>query len=224
MPKITANQLRVQRASGMVCAPPMNAFRALRHEIGFGQQEFAARLGISAESCRVWDSGRRPVPLVVMKQAQQIVADHRAEYEWLRLDELAAEFDVNVQTLRAAVRNGRLEARFGVRSVFGRPSRRSTRAACRTFLKDGYRRPKTSVRFESPFRAVPKNYHLQLKRLRTRLRLSQAALAARIGAAGKAVVYQWESRRRIPSPVLWQRAEELFAGLRAGLPRARPKP
>ena len=31
----------------------------------------------------------------------------------------------------------------------------------------------------------------------------------RIGAAGKAVVYQWESRKRTPSSVLWQRVLEL---------------
>ena len=189
--------------------PPMSEFRALRRRVGFAQQEFAVLLGISEESCRVWDSGRRPVPPAVMEHARQIVADHRAEYEWLRLDELAAEFNVNVQTLRAAVRRGRLEARFDVRSVFGRPSRRSTRAACRAFLKYGYKQ-KTSAQFEPPLPAVPKNYDLQLKRLRRRLGLSQADLAVQIGAAGKAVVYQWESRRRIPSPVLWQRAQQLF--------------
>jgi hypothetical protein len=38
------------------------------------------------------------------------------------------------------------------------------------------------------------------------------ALARRIGAAGKAVVYQWESRKRTPSPVLWQRVLELERG------------
>jgi hypothetical protein len=34
-------------------------------------------------------------------------------------------------------------------------------------------------------------------------------LARRIGAAGKAVVYQWESRKRTPSPVLWQQVMRL---------------
>ena len=41
------------------------------------------------------------------------------------------------------------------------------------------------------------------------MRLTQGALAGRIGAAGKAVVYQWESRKRTPSPVLWQRVLDL---------------
>ena len=26
-----------------------------------------------------------------------------------------------------------------------------------------------------------------------------------VGAAGKAVVYQWEARKRTPSPLFWQR-------------------
>jgi hypothetical protein len=29
------------------------------------------------------------------------------------------------------------------------------------------------------------------------------------GAANKAVVYQWESKRRIPSPTFWERIEQL---------------
>jgi hypothetical protein len=41
------------------------------------------------------------------------------------------------------------------------------------------------------------------------MRLTEVVLARRIGAAGKAVVYQWESRKRVPSPVLWQRVLEL---------------
>jgi DNA-binding transcriptional regulator YiaG len=43
------------------------------------------------------------------------------------------------------------------------------------------------------------------------MRLSQSAFAQRIGAANKAVVYQWESRKRTPSPVLWQRVLALTA-------------
>ena len=48
-----------------------------------------------------------------------------------------------------------------------------------------------------------------LKILRSEFELSQPALARLIGAAGKAVVYQWESRKRTPSPVFWQRIQEL---------------
>ena len=50
---------------------------------------------------------------------------------------------------------------------------------------------------------------VRLKILRSEFELSQPALARLIGAAGKAVVYQWESRKRTPSPVFWQRIQEL---------------
>ena len=63
----------------------------------------------------------------------------------------------------------------------------------------------------APLTEVPDDYDRRLRLLRQHLRVSQADLAARIGAAGKAVVYQWESRKRRPSPVLWQRVLELQA-------------
>ena len=40
--------------------------------------------------------------------------------------------------------------------------------------------------------------------------LSQAQLATLVGAAQKAVVYQWEARKRRPSPLFWQRLTTLF--------------
>jgi len=42
-----------------------------------------------------------------------------------------------------------------------------------------------------------------LRECRTRLGLSQKEMAER------AVIYQWESRKRCPSPVFWQRIEAL---------------
>jgi hypothetical protein len=41
-------------------------------------------------------------------------------------------------------------------------------------------------------------------------------LAQRIGGAGKAVIYQWESRKRTPSPVLWQSVLRLERGAPRG--------
>jgi DNA-binding XRE family transcriptional regulator len=46
-----------------------------------------------------------------------------------------------------------------------------------------------------------------------RLGLTQAQFAARVGAARKAVAYQWESGKRCPSPLFWQRAQELSLGI-----------
>ena len=35
-------------------------------------------------------------------------------------------------------------------------------------------------------------------------------MATLVGAAQKAVVYQWEARKRTPSPLFWQRLTTLF--------------
>jgi DNA-binding transcriptional regulator YiaG len=56
---------------------------------------------------------------------------------------------------------------------------------------------------------VPANYSATLVGLRHRLGLSQQQLAARVGAANKGVVYQWESGKRTPSQVFWLRIERL---------------
>ena len=61
----------------------------------------------------------------------------------------------------------------------------------------------------APLPSVPPDYDVRLKSLRAQLKLSQQALARLIGAAGKAVVYQWESRKRTPSPVFWKRIQAL---------------
>ena len=47
------------------------------------------------------------------------------------------------------------------------------------------------------------------------------------GAAGKAVIYQWESRKRQPSPVFWTRIDQLRADADAAGREARdaaPRP
>jgi DNA-binding transcriptional regulator YiaG len=56
---------------------------------------------------------------------------------------------------------------------------------------------------------VPSDYDFQLRHLRQELRLTQSEFARRIGAAAKAVVYQWESRKRRPSPVFWKKIAAL---------------
>jgi DNA-binding transcriptional regulator YiaG len=62
---------------------------------------------------------------------------------------------------------------------------------------------------QQPFCRAPDDFDRQLVALRTRLKISQTELGARIGAAGKAVIYQWESRKRRPSPILWRRVIQL---------------
>ena len=114
-----------------------------------------------------------------------------------------------MRTLQAAARTGRLEVQFSERSVFGRPMRLVSRAAGERFIRTHYRRFAGQAVCPAPLPSVPSDYDQQLKHWRTRLQLTQHALAKQVGAGGNAVVYQWESRKRIPSPVFWQRIHRL---------------
>ena len=58
--------------------------------------------------------------------------------------------------------------------------------------------------------SVPEDYDVQIRSLRRARGLSQAQLAALVGAARKAVIYQWEVRKRTPSPLFWQRLTALL--------------
>jgi len=72
------------------------------------QREFAALLSVPLETLRTWDSGRRRLPLLVLRRARDVVAHHRRQEELLPLVELARELGVHVRTLQAAARTGRL--------------------------------------------------------------------------------------------------------------------
>ena len=185
--------------------------RNLRRAINCRQHEFARLLDVPLETLRVWDSGRRTVPRQILQRARQVVAERPRQTEWLSLDDLARELGVHPRTLRAAARTVRLAVRFSSRSVFGRPIRYATRADGQRFKATYYRLFGGQPPCPAPLPTVPANYDERLRELRCCLRLSQDALAHRVGAAGKAVVYQWESRKRIPSPVFWRRVEELEA-------------
>ena len=78
----------------------------------------------------------------------------------------------------------------------------------REFYKQSYRWDRRSVR-PSVRPVVPSDYPDRVRRVRTALGCSQAQFAARLGAANKAVVYQWEARKRIPSPVFWRKVIQL---------------
>jgi DNA-binding transcriptional regulator YiaG len=187
----------------------MNELRELRRAAGLKQWEFAVALSVPLETLRTWDSGRRVVPSAVLQRARTAVAHHRRQEESLSLAELARELGVHVRTLQAAARTGRLQAHFSVRSIFGRPIRSASRATGQQFLARHYRCFSGQELCPAPLPTVPDEYDKRLRAVRRRRVLTQDALARSIGAAGKAVVYQWESRKRTPSPVLWQRDLEL---------------
>ena len=187
----------------------MTALRELRRAVDLSQQELAALIDVPVNTFRMWDSGLRAAPLHLLQRATNAVTEHARNTELLSLDQLAREFGMHQRTLRAAARTGRLQVTFSPRSAFGRPIRLATRAAARAFMRKDYRRYGGQSPAVAPLLSVPHDYDERLKKLRRRLRLTQEGLARRIGAANKAVVYQWESRQRTPSPVFWKRVEAL---------------
>ena len=191
----------------------MTALRVLRRAVDLSQSEFAALMGVPTNTFRMWDSGLRLMPPQMLRRAKGAATDHARNAELLSLDQLARELGVHQRTLRAAARMGRLAVTFSIQSVFGRPLRLATRAAGQAFMRMHYRHyGRRSGPVVAPFPSVPHDYDACLKSLRHRRRLTQTDLARLVGAANKAVVYQWESRKRIPSPVFWRRVEALGEG------------
>jgi DNA-binding transcriptional regulator YiaG len=190
--------------------PECPTLRQCRIALALSQAAFADRLGVSAETDRTWDSGRRPPPGDILKRAR-VLARYPDQSEPLPLSALAAAIGVHLKTLQAAARDGRLAVVYDSRTTFRRLRTRSTLAAAHAFRRHRYgHRPRVDER-PTPLRwsDVPDEYDAQIRALRQRLNLSQRQFAALIGAARKAVVYQWESRRRCPSPVFWSRIAQL---------------
>ena len=79
---------------------PMNALRRLRLEIHLSQCEFAARLGVSEQTYRTWDSGRRRPPRAVVYLARRFKETEGGKLQSLQV--LATEYHVHVRTLRKA--------------------------------------------------------------------------------------------------------------------------
>jgi transcriptional regulator with XRE-family HTH domain len=185
--------------------------RYLRADLKWTQVELARRLDVPVDTYRCWECGRRTIPLEVVEHLS-LISGKDCDERPMTLPALADLLAVHVRTLRAAARDGRLAVTYGTRSYFGRPVPMATRSAGQAFRHLYYR--KTSRWVARPPRPkllprVPGNYDLHLLGLRARHGLTQEQLARTIGVAGKAVIYQWETRRRKPSAVLWARIEEL---------------
>ena len=188
----------------------LRTLRECRIALGKSQAAFAALLGVSAESYRTWDAGRRATPPLVMVRAR-VIATHRDDHALLPLPVLALLIGVHVKTLRAAARDGRLPVTFDTRTTFRRLRARATPAAAQQFRRRYFGRQVRRADRRQPltWASVPEDYDLQIRVLRRERGVSQAQFAAMIGAAGKAVVYQWEARKRTPSPLFWQRIAAL---------------
>jgi len=184
--------------------------RECREALERSQAAFAVALGVAPETYRVWDSGRRPAPARILNRALALVA-HRNDQELLSLGVLAILIGVHVRTLRNAARDGRLAVTYDTRTTFRRLRARATLVDARAFRRSYYGR---TVRAEDrrlplTWSDIPPDYDVRIRVVRRSLGLSQARFAKLVGAAQKAVVYQWESGKRCPSPVFWRRIDEL---------------
>ena len=180
--------------------------RECRIALGKSQAAFAAMLGVSPESYRTWDAGRRTTPPKMLARARAL-ATHCDDHALLPLPVLALLVGVHVKTLRAAARDGRLPVTYDTRTTFRRLRARATPAGARAFRLSYFGRTVRPSDRRAPltWASVPDDYDAQIRMLRRVRGLSQAQLAMLVGAARKAVVYQWEARKRTPSPLFWQR-------------------
>ena len=188
----------------------MSLMRTYRQALGVSQAAFAAQLDVPCETYRPWDAGRREPPPHVLTRARTL-AGYPDETVLRPLPVLASMIGVHVRTLHAAARSGRLVVAYDTRTTFRRLRPRATLTAAREFRRDYYGTRRSPPVTPGPltWASVPRDYDVHLRALRRRLDVSQAELARLVGAAGKAVVYQWEARTRCPSPVFWQRIEAL---------------
>ena len=202
-------RIALQLSEAMAWSQVMNLLRDLRRNAGLTQQGFADLIDTPVNTFRMWDSGLRPVPAHVLPRARRATIEHARQTQLLPLSELATELGVHVRTLHAAARTGRLDVHFSEQSVFGRP-RKGRVARCSGEVHPDTLSPLCrpgALSGAAPFGTTRLRCAAEV--LRSEFELSQPALARLIGAAGKAVVYQWESRKRTPSPVFWQRIQEL---------------
>ncbi len=186
------------------------SLRQCRKALALSQSAFAAQLGVAPESYRPWDAGRRPAPAAILIRARALVA-HRDAHALLSLPVLATLVGVHVRTLRNAARDGRLPVLYDTRTTFRHLRARATPADATLFRQTYYnKRVRQEDRLDPlTWARIPSDYSAQILGIRQQLGLSQTRFAALVGAARKAVVYQWETARRCPSPVFWERIQRL---------------
>lgn len=183
--------------------------RQCRLKMELSQAEFAKRLNVPLETYRTWDSARRRVPESILVAARDHVTSHLAAEQLYPLPVLAGIVKVHVRTLRNAAHDGRLRVSYDTRTKFRRVRMLASVSDALRFKRDNFRRKPDHVGPLTPsWDEIPKDFDRRIRAIRKQLGKSQAGFATLIGAARKAVVYQWESRKRCPSPVFWRRIIE----------------
>ena len=171
--------------------------RAYRIALGKSQAAFSAMLGVSSESYRTWDAGRRATPPKILARARAL-AKHRNDQELLPLPVLALLIGVHVKTLRAAARDGRLPVTYDTRTTFRRLRSRATLADARVFRRAYFGRAVRPADRCAPltWASVPRDYDAQIRAVRRARGLSQAQLATLVGAASAPHACGASHRRR----------------------------
>ena len=152
--------------------------RECRIALGKSEAVFATMLGVSPESYRTWDAGRRATPPKLLARAR-VLATHRDEHALLPLPVLALLIGVHVKTLRAAARDGRLPVTYDTRTTFRRLRARATPAAARAFRRSYYGRTVRPDDRRAPltWASVPGDYDAQIRAVRRARGVRQAQLA-----------------------------------------------
>jgi transcriptional regulator with XRE-family HTH domain len=164
--------------------------RQCREALGLSQANFAARLGVSLETYRTWDSGRRPVRLEMLTRANELALRHNP-HELLSLETSGAA-DPRPRPDLARRRQGWAPPRHlrHADDVSSAPiacdARRCGDLPARVFRES---RMAEGAAGAINLEAIPPDYADQIRRVRQRLGLTQTQLAARVGAARRAVVY-----------------------------------
>src|SRR6266478_3365010 len=113
--------------------PRTNEIRGVRLRLRLSQHQFATLLGVSAETYRTWDSGRRLMPEAWLDKARALAATNDPDRLW-SLQALATELGVHVRTLRDAARSGRLAVVYENRVMFRNLIPRATLTAALAFM------------------------------------------------------------------------------------------
>jgi DNA-binding transcriptional regulator YiaG len=181
--------------------------RVCRRQLGLSQSELANALRVPRNSLRMWDSGLRPTPDGMLERARVVAAEAVREQQPLTLPALAKQLKRAPPHASSSRANwtprSALLAAIGVWSpATVLNTRRRKSISANVYYKRYGGQPAGC--FEVPARG-PNRCRRHLRELRRRLRISQRDLAELVGASNKAVVYQWESGKRRPSPVFWDR-------------------
>jgi DNA-binding transcriptional regulator YiaG len=154
--------------------------RQCRNELGLSQTSFAVQLGVSLETYRAWDSGRRSARPSVLTRANELAL--RAAPQALRpLPLLARLVHVHVKTLYAAVKDGRLNVTYDTRTTFRNLRARATVVDIDVFMQAYFEKGVWPKERPAPLRwsQIPSDYDDQIRRVRHDLGLTQAQFAAR---------------------------------------------